>query len=310
MNYKDYYEILGVGKEATEKEIKQAYRKLARKHHPDVNPGNKEAEEKFKVISEAYEVLGNKEKRAKYDQFGQQWQQADFGNGPFYGNTGGYRYQTSSGDIGFDLGGGGFSDFFESLFGYKFGEQNNYGAKRNVKGEDIEAQIEVTLEEVFDGATKTFAIAGNHGEPQKRYEVKIPVGVRESAKIRLAGKGSPGINGVNGDLLLRVKILPNPSFERKEDNLYTETPVPFYTALLGGEIQVQTLKNKITIKIPEGTQNGQTFRLSGQGMTKMNNKGRGDLYTKVKITVPKNLNEQQKKLIQDFAKSVDNVNKS
>lgn len=309
MNYKDYYAILGVGKEATDKEIKQAYRKLARKYHPDVNPGNKEAEEKFKEIAEAYEVLSDKEKRAKYDQFGQQWQHADFGRGPFYGDTGGFRYQTTNDDFGFDLGGSGFSDFFESLFGQHFsgrtGAQTSSRTRRSARGEDVEAEIAVTLEEAFNSATKTFSIPVVPGEPPKTFDVKIPAGIRDGARIRLAGKGAPGRGGgESGDLYLRVKILPHPVFERKGDDLYTEVSVPFYVAALGGETEVQTLTSKITMKIPPGTQSGQTFRLAGQGMPKMNGTGRGDLYVKVKITVPKVLNEQQKTLMQDLARSL------
>lgn len=310
MNYKDYYAVLGVSKEATEKEIKQAYRKLARKYHPDVNPGNKEAEEKFKEISEANEVLSDKEKRAKYDQFGQQGQWADYaqGQGPSYGGSGGYRYDTTYSDMGFDLGGGGFSDFFEMLFGQQRGGTRTSGARMNVKGEDIEAQIEVTLDEAFDGATKTFSINTGRGEAPKRFDVKIPAGVNDGSRIRLSGEGSPGPSGIKGDLYLNVKMIVHPQFERKGDDLYIDTPVPFTTAALGGEIHVQTLKSKITMKIPSGTQSGQTFRLGGQGMNKLGNKGRGDLYAKVKITVPKTLTEKQTQLMNELAQTMETVN--
>lgn len=303
MRYKDYYAALGVGKEATDKEIKQAYRKLARKHHPDVNPGNNEAEEKFKDIAEAYEALSDKEKRSRYDQVGHQGQNADFSQGPSYGGPGGFRYETTYNDLGFEAGGSGFSDFFETLFGQR-GAARSPGARRHVKGEDIEAQIEVTLEDAFDGATKTFSISGGRGEPPKRFDVKIPVGVNEGSRIRLAGKGSPGPSGANGDLYLNVKMSPHPQLERKGDDLYIETSAPFTTAALGGEIQVPTLKSRITMKTPAGTQSGQTFRLGGQGMPKLNNKGRGDLFAKIRITVPKTLTDRQKELMEEFAKSL------
>ncbi|MHB1001561.1 MAG: DnaJ C-terminal domain-containing protein [Armatimonadota bacterium] len=307
MNYKDYYAILGVSKEATDKEIKQAYRKLARKYHPDVNPGNKEAEEKFKEISEANEVLGDKEKRAKYDRYGQQGpgQWNEYGPGPSYG-PGGRQYETTYNDFGFDVGGGGgFSDFFEMLFGQRGGPGGRPGTRQPVQGEDIEAQIEVTLEEAFDGATKTFSISMGRGEPPKRFDVKIPAGVNDGSRIRLAGEGSPGPTGIKGDLYLNVKMVNHPVFERKGDDLYQDVAVSFVTAMLGGEIQVPTVKSRLTMKIPGGTQSGQTFRLAGQGMPRLNKQGRGDLYAKIKITVPKNLTPRQRELVDELAQTLD-----
>ena len=298
MNYKDYYAILGVGKDATEKEIKQAYRKLARKYHPDVNPGNKEAEEKFKEISEAYEVLSDKEKRSKYDRFGEQWQQAERGG---FGGPGGFRYENFE---GFDQGGefGGFGDFFEMLFGPRGGAR----ARTPTRGADIEARIDVTLEEAYDGATKTFSIATEPGKPPQRLEVKIPAGVREGSRIRLAGQGAPGPNGQRGDLYLIVNFLPHPAFERRSNDLYVDVTVPFTTAALGGEIQVPTVKGRVTMKIPAGTQSGQSFRLSGQGMPRLNKSGKGDLYARIRISVPKSLNPRQRELLDELAGSVEN----
>lgn len=296
MNYKDYYAILGVKKDASEKEIKQAYRSLARKYHPDVNPGNKEAEEKFKEVSEAYEVLSDKEKRAKYDQFGEQWQRAE--SGGTYG-PGGFTYEPY-GDTDFGI--GDFGDFFETLFG----PRGAAGGRRTspTRGEDVEAQIDVSLEEAFDGVTKSISISVNRGAPPKRLEVKIPAGVTDGSKIRLAGEGAPGPTGQKGNLYLIVKMQPNPTFERKGDDLYRDITVPFTIAALGGEVQVPTLKGRITMKAPPGTQGGQTFRLAGQGMPRLNKSGKGDLYARVRISVPKNLTERQRELIEELGKTL------
>lgn len=297
MRYKDYYGILGVNKDATEKEIKQAYRRLARRYHPDVNPANKEAEEKFKEVSEAHEVLSDKEKRAKYDRFGQHWQQVERGGGP--GGPGGFRYETF-GDFDFDTGGGveGFGDIFEMLFG-----PGGAARPRAARGQDIETQIEISLEQASEGAKKTFTISTGRGGT-KRLEVKIPAGVRDGSKIRLAGEGAPGPTGQNGDLYLISKIARHPVFERKGDDLYRDVTVPFTTAVLGGEIQVPTLKGGVTMRIPVGAQSGQTFRLAGQGMRRLNRSGRGDLYARVRISVPTNLTPRQKELIHELANSL------
>jgi len=298
MEYKDYYAILGVNKDATEKEIKQAYRKLARKYHPDVNPGNKEAEEKFKEISEAYEVLSDKEKRAKYDRFGQYWQQA---GRP--GASGGFTFEDFGGfDFGFGTGGpSGFTDFFEMLFGPRGGTRT----RGPVKGEDIEAQIDISLQEAYTGATKTFTFSASPGQPPKRLEVKIPAGVRDGSRIRLAGEGAPSpAGGPNGDLYLKVRLLPDPVWERKGDDLYRDVTVPFTVAALGGEVEVPTMRGKVSMKIPPGTQSGQTFRLSGLGMPHLGNHGKGDMYARVKISVPKTLTPRQRELMEELAKTL------
>lgn len=296
MNYKDYYAILGVKRDAAEKEIRSAYRRLARKYHPDVNPGNKEAEEKFKDISEAYEVLSDKEKRAKYDRFGEHWRQAGRGAGP--GWPGGFTYDIF-GD--YEGGPGGFGDFFEMLFGPRGAAR----ASRTTWGRDIEAQIEVSLDEAFEGTTKVFTIASGQGASPRRIEVKIPAGVREGSKIRLAGKGTAGPTGQRGNLYLTVKMAPHPGYERKGDDLHRDVMVPFTTAALGGEIEVPTLKGSVKMKIPAGTQSGQTFRLGGQGMPRLNKSGRGNLYARIRISVPKNLTSRQRELIEEFARSTE-----
>lgn len=296
MDYKDYYGILGVKKDAADKDIKQAYRKLARKYHPDVNPGSKESEDKFKEVSEAYEVLSDKGKRAKYDSFGQQWQQFERGGGGF-GAPEGFRYENFD-----EYGSGpGYGDFFEMLFGPRGGER----AGRSARGHDIEAQIDVTLEEAYDGTTKAFTIGLSPRGQSKRLEVKIPAGVREGSRIRLAGEGGSGPTGAKGDLYLIVRMAPNSRFERKGDDLYTEAAAPFTTAILGGEIQVNTVKGRVTMKIPAGTQSGQTFRLGGKGMPRLGKSGHGDLYARIRVSVPKHLTARQRELIQELASSIE-----
>jgi curved DNA-binding protein len=295
VNYKDYYADLGVSKTATEKEIKQAYRRLARKYHPDVNPGDKSAEEKFKEISEAYEVLSDPGKRAKYDQFGDQWKKV--GEAP-PGGWQNYDWDSSGARFDFDnvgvSGGGGFGDFFEMLFGEPFqgGGRQRRGAGR---GRDLEYEIEVSLEEAFNGVTKTFTL------DNRKIEVKIPKGVKEGSRIKLAGQGQPGPNGQNGDLYLIVKERSHPRFERKAADLYTDGAVPYYVAALGGEIPIQTLTGRVTMKVPPGTQSGQTFRLPGQGMSKLHQADRGDLYVRVKLSVPKSLSDRERQLLSELA---------
>ena len=303
MNYKDYYAILGVKKDATDKEIKAAYRKLARKYHPDVNPGNKEAEEKFKEVSEAYEVLGDKEKREKYDRFGDQWRHAEQASG--FGGPGGFRYEDFPGFGGFDFQTstqGGFGDFFEMLFGPR-GETRARGPRR---GEDVEAMIEISLEEACEGVTKPISLSTGHGEAPRRLEVKIPAGVNDGSRIRLAGEGGTGPGGgQKGDLYLIVHMIPHPVFERRGDDLYRDVSVPFATAALGGEVHVPTLKGRVSMRVPPGTQGSQTFRLSAQGMPRLRGSGKGDLYARIRISVPKNLTPRQKELVEELSRTLE-----
>jgi curved DNA-binding protein len=291
--YKDYYKLLGVERSASEKEIKQAYRRLARKHHPDVNPGDKAAEEKFKEISEAYEVLSDKEKRTKYDQYGQYWRQAGQpGAGPPPGWAGDF------GGADFDVGASGFSDFFEMLFGHdRAGTRTTHRRMWTpARGRDVEYEIEVSLEDAFSGATKTFTIDG------RRIEVKIPKGVKQGSRIRLAGQGEPGPGSESGDLYLIVRLRRHPRFEVKDSDLYTDVPVPYTIAALGGEVEVGTLAGKVSMKIPAGTGGGQTFRLAGQGMSHLRGTARGDLYARIKVTVPKTLSQRERELLAELAK--------
>ena len=301
MDYKDYYAVLGVKKDASEKEIKQAYRRLARKYHPDVNPGNKQAEEKFKEVSEANEVLADKEKREKYDRFGSDWARYGEGaGGP--GAPGGFRYeQYPGGGFDFHAGGGDFSDFFEMLFG----PRGAPGATRDVRGSDVESEMQVALRESFEGASKQISIGLNPGEPPRRLEVKIPKGVDDGARIRLAGEGAPGPGGKRGDLYLIVRMHHDPQIERKGADLYRDVTVPFTTAALGGEIRVPTLSGNVTMTLPAGTQGTQTFRLSGQGMPHLRGSGRGNLYARIRIAVPKHLTDRQRELIRELADSTE-----
>jgi DnaJ-class molecular chaperone len=285
---KDYYNILGVARNATEREIKQAYRKLARQLHPDVNPGDKAAEEKFKQVNEAYEVLSDKEKRRKYDKYGEQWQYADQFEQAQRQNfsQGGQRVYFSEEDMG-----GIFDDLLRGFGG-------RAGRPQPRKGRDIEFPLEVTLEEAYSGTSRTLNLADG-----KRLEVKIPAGVRDGSRVRISGKGAEGYGGVKGDLYLVTSIKPHPRFHRHGDDLYTDVAVPLTVAVLGGEVHVSTLKgSKLSLKIPAETQNGRTFRLKGQGMPHLGNSSRGDLLARVKVVLPTNLSDEERELFQKLGR--------
>jgi len=323
---KDYYSTLGVNRSASEKEIKQAFRRLARKYHPDVNPGDKTAEDKFKQISEAYEVLSDKDKRQKYDRFGDKWQYADQFSGA--GRGGGYQ----NFDFGDIFGGGsrtythssGSGEGFDSLLDellHGGGGASYTRRPRPRRGRDIESPVEVTLEEAFSGTSRLLslqdeAICGTcHGSGRiqnalcsvcqgrgtvshtKRIEVKIPAGVKTGSRVRIAGKGGEGYGGARGNLYLLVSVKPHSTFERQGDNLLVVVDVPLTTAALGGEVSVPTLKGKLALKIPPETQNGRIFRLAKQGMPKLGSKdARGDLKARVNIALPQNLTDEEKEL--------------
>ncbi len=314
MKYKDYYETLGVDKNASEKEIKRAYRKLVKEHHPDVNPNDPTAEERFKEINEAHEVLSDPEKRRKYDRLGtdwQRWQQAggrpdgfDWGRWRTQAPGGGQVY-THYGDIG-DLFGeeSPFSDFFNAIFGGMGGMggvratpgRTRYQPQAQ-RGQDYEQEVEITLEEAYRGARRLLNKDG------RRLEVKIPPGVRTGSKVRMAGEGAAGLGGGQaGDLYLRIKVIPNPRFERKGDDLHCSVPLDLYTALLGGEVRVPTLDGDVQLKIPPETQNGRTFRLTGRGMPHLRQpEQRGDLYATVQVRLPQDLSQQERELIGELA---------
>ena len=297
MEYKDYYKILGVAKSATEKEIKAAFRKLARKHHPDVNPGNKEAEARFKEINEANEVLGDKEKRKRYDELGANWDA--FGRQAPQGRAwpgGGVRVDFE------DLGGGGFSDFFRTFFSGGGGGFGGFGGSEEAfsPASDAEGEVDLTLAEVFRGTTREVSLGG----PRRRVEVKIPPGVRDGSRVRVAGEGGRGTGGRRGDLYLRVRVAPDPTFERKGDDLQTTLRAPLTAAVLGGEAQVPTLEGTVGIKIPAGTPAGQVFRLRGHGLPKLGATGeRGDLLATLAVELPRTLTEKQRELFEELRKS-------
>ena len=336
MDYKDYYKILGVDKKSEEKAIKDAYRKLARKFHPDLNPGNKRAEEKFKEINEAYEVLSDAGKRSKYDQLGSDWNNWQ----QYAGQQPGGRPQYSAGNQG-DYGGfsfdedmfggedaGGFSDFFRTFFGGNFGNAAGRQQQGRTRSGDanVEANIELDLREALLGGEKTFQLTANDdcescgGQGRlsrnavcpscggagrtakaKRLTVKIPAGVKDGSKIRIAGQGNPSGRGTKGDLFLVVRIKPHSFFEIKGENLHCEMPVALHELALGASIDIPVFKGKVTIKIPAGTQNGSVFRLKGQGLSG-NAGARGDLLVKVKAVIPRTLTSKTRALFEELGK--------
>ena len=317
MDYKDYYKILGVEKTASEKEIKSAFRKLARTHHPDVNPNDPQAEARFKEINEAHEVLSDPEKRAKYDQLGadwRRWQQAggpgDFNWGQWTAGPGGQRVHVQYGtpeDLQ-DLFGGGspFSDFFTSIFGGVGGgnPRRRAGGRpqgfeyqpQPQSGQDLEQEVDISLHEAYSGTTRLLNKDG------RRLEVKIPAGAKSGTRVRVRGEGAPGMAGGGaGDLYLRVKVADDPRFERKGDDLYTTAPVDLYTAILGGEVSVPTLSGSVSLRIPAGSQNGKTFRLRGQGMPRLRQPNeRGDLYARLDVRLPTTLTDRQRELFEEL----------
>ncbi len=308
MDYKDYYKILGVPRGAKADEIKKAYRKLALEHHPDRNPGDKAAEEKFKEINEANQVLSDPEKRARYDQLGDayfSWQRGGGDQGGFNwedwfaasrgrtsGPAGGVRVEVD--DLG-DLFGGGFSEFFTRIFGGLGGMPNEYGV-RHTGQQSYQQPVTISLQEAFSGATRQLQING------RRLEVKIPVGSRTGTKVRVPGMGPSLPNGQRGDLYLVVEVADDVRFRRKGNDLHTEINVDLYTALLGGEISVPTPAGNVMLKIPAGTQPGQSIRLAGRGMPSVRNpKDHGDLFVKVKVDIPRKLSKRQKELVRQLA---------
>ena len=294
VEFKDYYATLGVNKNATEAEIKKAFRKLAREHHPDVNPGDKAAEAKFKEINEANEVLGNAESRRKYDELGANWrnyEQAGAQQPPYQG---GRRSRTVTPDEMSDLFGGGgihFSDFFETFFGQAQGQ----GARqpRARRGRDAESAVDLTLEEAFAGTSRLLSVDRN-GRPHK-VEVRIPPGIKDGSRVKVRGEGEPGTGDMpGGDLYLVVRLLPHSKFERRGQDLYTRASVPVTTAVLGGEIAVTTLSGTtIKLRVPELTPAGRTFRLRGHGMPDTKSpETRGDLFVAVDIQIPAQLSPE------------------
>ncbi|GAC1648067.1 MAG: J domain-containing protein [Ktedonobacteraceae bacterium] len=353
MEYKDYYKVLGVQRGAAADDIKKAFRKLARKYHPDVNPGDKKAEDKFKEINEAYEVLSDPDKRQKYDTLGPNWQEQF---GPNFSGTNGarrtYTYNGTRGGTGgtpfeFDpTSATGFSDFFEALFGRSApggagmrpgaGGAGGAGTMGGMRGEDlrrragdsIEQPVDVTLSEAYSGGSRTFNIQSTevcptcHGTGEingkicstcggqgmlpknKRIQVKIPAGVDNGSKIRVAGEGQPGIGGgPRGDLFLVISVKPDEVFERKGDDLHTNVDVELVKAMLGGQVAVPTPDGrKLLLTIPAETQNGRQFRLTGKGMPQLRGEGNGNLYARVNVVLPTHLSLEERELFEKIAR--------
>lgn len=316
MDYKDYYKILGVSKSASQDEIKKAFRKLAVKYHPDKNAGDKTAEAQFKEINEANEVLCDAGKRKRYDELGSNWNNYKQGSGQSHGgfdwskyqqqyggSQGGQSYQTNYGDFNSSFGGGGgggFSDFFEAFFGgsgFSGGKQKSSGRRQALRGENMQAELQISLEDSYNGTEKVFEINN------QTLKLKLKKGVTDGQILKLAGKGYPGHNnGQNGDLLLTIKITKHPFFNRIDDDLYMDLPVDIFTAVLGGKIDVITLKGKIKITIPPETSNGKTLRLGGLGMPKYGKESQhGDMFVKIDIETLKNLTADEKKLFEKLA---------
>ena len=309
----DFYEVLGVAKNASEKDIKSAFRRLARQYHPDVNPGDADAERRFKEISQANEVLGDAKNRVAYDKYGDQWQHADqieesrkrqragaFGGGFPGGAGGGGNSFQFEGDLG-DLfaGGSGGGSPLDSLFRRAAGRQ---------RGQDLEHSVSVTLNEAYHGASRTVQLSTSGG-PGARIEVNIPAGVSDGQRIRLSGKGAPGMNGGSpGDLFLNVRVQPHPNFKRDGDNLRVVVDVPVADAVLGAEVHVPTLKGKaLALNVPAGTQAGGTFRLAGQGMpTRVG--VFGDLFAEVRIVIPDEVTDEQRTLFEQLRDSLNHDN--
>ena len=318
MNYKDYYKILGVSKNADEKEIKKSYRRLARQYHPDKNQGNKQAEERFKEINEAYEVIGDTDNRSKYDQLGSNYhryqqmggnssdfdfsqyfsqgfpgggQQGNINFGDLFGSQGGFGNSQSS---------GGFSDFFTSIFGQQMNTRQQTPRQdffnQQATTTNMEQIVTISLEEAYSGTTRTITQNGSS------FTAKIPRGAKNGTKIRLKGKGKVTAYG-QSDLFLVIQVTPNTKFKRVGHNLEVDVLVDVVTAVLGGKVTVPTITGDVTLKIPAGTQGGQTFRLSNKGMPHLRQPSEsGDLMAKISIQIPKNISPEEKEIYKQLAK--------
>lgn len=334
MSAKDFYQLLGVSKTATPEEIKKAYHKLARKYHPDLNPGNKKAEEQFKEMQAAYDVLSDTDKRKKYDQYGSLWEQAPMGGGgPRPGGPGGPGNPFVNVDMGGD--GRGFQDFIEEIFGQNAG-RSGFAPPRPSPAEDIEFSMDITLEEAFRGASKSVNVTvedvcsecggtGQKRNSQGRFDlgknnvcprchgrgrtevprsgqVTIPAGAWDGLRLKLSGQGPTDARGRRGDLFVRLHILSHARFEREGQDLYFDLSVPYTVAALGGEATVTTLTGQTReLVVPKGIQSGQKMRLGGQGMPALQDRKTGDAYARIKITVPRDLTDQERSLLEQLA---------
>lgn len=304
MSKRDFYEVLGVDQDASKQDIRKAYRKLAKEYHPDVNK-EKGSEEKFKEVTEAYEVLKDDQKRAQYDQFGHASKEQSFGGGQGSGRGQGFSDgQGFRGGQGFDFGGQGsgggqgFGDIFDDLFG---GARQDPNAPR--KGNDLQYTITLTFEEAIFGKETKIRIPNGTGRVQKQTTIKvsIPAGINEGQKIRLSGKGEAGVNGgPPGDLFVVVHIRSHELYVRDGQNIFSELPISFAQAALGEKVEAPTVHGNVKLKIPAGTQTGKTFRLKGKGVPNVNGYGQGDQHIQVRVITPKNLTSRQKELIKEF----------
>ncbi len=307
MDYKDYYKILGVSKNASADEIKKAYRKLAVKYHPDKNPENKEAETRFKEISEAYEVLRDPEKRKKYDQLGSNWNQfqgADTGGFDYSQFGGGRRgksrsYFSGNMDDLFGDSDDGFSDFFNAFFGGFGGSSGGFRQQnQQVKGEDLRSELTISLSEAYHGTSRLLNVNG------QKIKINIKPGAYNGQELRIKGKGGKGRNGAaDGDIYLTIKVMPEKNYTINGNNLTLKTDVDLYTAVLGGKLNVNTLSGKLNINIPKGTQNGTKLRVKGKGMPVYGKSGTfGDLFLQLNILIPTNLSKKEEELFRQLMK--------
>lgn len=305
MAYIDYYKILGVDKSATQEDIKKAYRKQARKLHPDLNPNDKEAERQFKELNEANEVLSNPENRAKYDKYGENWkhgeqyEQAQQQQRQYQQQSGNYGGGFSGTDFGESED---FSDFFQSMFGGEgggFGRNSRGSASGKFKGQDVHAELNLNLKDAAKTHQQTFDING------KKVRITIPAGVSDGQKIKLKGHGNPGFNGgPAGDLYITFNITPDPNFERVGDDLKSKISIDLYTAVLGGDVKVETLEGSVNLKVKPETQSGTTVRLKGKGFPVYKKDGEfGDLFVTYDVKLPTNLTEKQKELFEQLKNS-------
>lgn len=300
MAFIDYYKTLEIGKSASADDIKKAYRKLARKYHPDMNPDDKEAEKKFKELNEANEVLSNPENRAKYDKYGENWKHGEEYERAQRQQRQQYQGNAGGGFSGSDYGGGeDFSDFFQSMFGGSgggFGRSSQGSGNGKFKGQDISAELNLELREAAKTHQQTFDING------KKVRITIPAGVYDGQKIKLKGHGNPGMNGgPSGDLIITFSIAEDKDFKRDGDNLKTSVDIDLYTAVLGGDANIQTLDGSVKLKVKPETQNGTTVRLKGKGFPVYKKDGEGgDLYVTYNVKIPTNLTEKQKELFQQL----------
>jgi len=304
MDYKDYYKILGVDRKATADEIRKAYRKLAMKYHPDRNPGDKQAEERFKDFNEAYQVLSDEQKRARYDQLGSSysdWQQrgapGNFNWGDWTAQQGQGTSQVNINDL---FGNGTFSDFFRSIFGGMGDVSMRSSVPRSQQrmSPQYQQQVSISLREAFQGTTRQLQVG------DRVMEVKLPAGARTGTKVRVPGAGPAGQDGRPSDIYLLIEVANDPAFEREGNDLHTQAKIDIFTAILGGESRVDTLSGKVVLTIPPGTQPDQVFRVAGRGMPQMKNlQVKGDLYVRIKVQVPRQLTSKQKKLLEEAAQA-------